>query len=155
MFDYNTHKDFGSGDRICYHGVMDMFRNPKLAAAVYAAQADESPVLEISSQMDIGEHPSGNMGKVFLITNADSVRMYRGDRLIREYRPAESPFTNLRRGPILIDDYIGDRLRECCERAERLLTEHRAQLDALAEELLQKGLLLAPDVRRVLGEIAV
>ena len=26
MFDYNTHKDFGSGDRICYHGVMDMFR---------------------------------------------------------------------------------------------------------------------------------
>ena len=34
MFDYNTHKDFGSGDRICYHGVMDMFRNPKLAATV-------------------------------------------------------------------------------------------------------------------------
>ena len=34
MFDYNTHKDFGSGDRICYHGVMDMFRNPKLAALV-------------------------------------------------------------------------------------------------------------------------
>jgi len=29
MFDYNTHKDFGSGDRICYHGVMDMFREPK------------------------------------------------------------------------------------------------------------------------------
>ena len=29
MFDYNTHKDFGSGDRICYHGVMDMFRNPE------------------------------------------------------------------------------------------------------------------------------
>ena len=34
MFDYNTHKDFGSGDRICYHGVMDMFRNPKLAASI-------------------------------------------------------------------------------------------------------------------------
>jgi beta-galactosidase len=27
-FDYNTHKDFGSGDRICHHGVMDMFREP-------------------------------------------------------------------------------------------------------------------------------
>ena len=112
MFDYNTHKDFGSGDRICYHGVMDMFRNPKLAAAVYASQADEAPVLELSSQMDIGEHPSGNMGKVFLFTNADSVRMYRNDRLIREYRAAESPFTNLAHGPILLDDYIGDRLRE-------------------------------------------
>ncbi|PLU71108.1 hypothetical protein BMJ22_24320, partial [Sinorhizobium medicae] len=40
MFDYNTHKDFGSGDRICYHGVMDMFREPKFAAYVYASQCD-------------------------------------------------------------------------------------------------------------------
>ena len=29
MFDYQTHKDFGSGDRICYHGVLDSFRNPE------------------------------------------------------------------------------------------------------------------------------
>ena len=112
MFDYNTHKDFGSGDRVCYHGVMDMFRNPKLAAAVYAAQADEAPVLEISSQMDIGEHPTGNMGRVFLITNADSVKMYKNGRIIREYRPQESPFEHLARGPVLIDDYIGDQMRE-------------------------------------------
>ena len=40
MADYNTHKDFGSGDRICYHGVLDMFRNHKLAAEVYASQCD-------------------------------------------------------------------------------------------------------------------
>ena len=38
MTDYNTHREFGSGDRICYHGVMDLFRNPKLSAAVYASQ---------------------------------------------------------------------------------------------------------------------
>jgi beta-galactosidase len=36
-FDYNTHKDFGSGDRICYHGVGDMFRIPKAAWYVYAS----------------------------------------------------------------------------------------------------------------------
>ena len=48
MFDYNTHKDFGSGDRICYHGVMDMFRNPKMAAYLYEAQGEET-VLEVSS----------------------------------------------------------------------------------------------------------
>ena len=35
MFDYATHKDFSSGDRVCYHGVMDAFRNPKLAAYAY------------------------------------------------------------------------------------------------------------------------
>ena len=39
-FDYNTHKDFGSGDRICYHGVMDMFREPKFASHVYSSQDD-------------------------------------------------------------------------------------------------------------------
>ncbi len=38
MADYNTHREFGSGDRICYHGVTDLFRTPKLSAAVYASQ---------------------------------------------------------------------------------------------------------------------
>ena len=57
MFDYNTHKDFGSGDRVCYHGVLDLFRNPKLAAALYASQGEED-VLEITSSMDIGEYPA-------------------------------------------------------------------------------------------------
>ena len=56
MFDYNTHKDFGSGDGVCYHGVMDMFRNPKLAAAVYVSQSEENPCCVVSSSMDIGEH---------------------------------------------------------------------------------------------------
>ena len=48
MFDYATHKDFGSGDRICYHGVLDSFRNPKLAASVYASQGGEEPVLTVN-----------------------------------------------------------------------------------------------------------
>jgi len=108
MFDYNTHKDFGSGDRVCYHGVMDMFRNPKMAALLYSMQSDEEPVLEISSTMDIGEHPATNRGDTYIFTNADSVRMYKNDRLIKEYKKEESPFKNLAHGPILIDDYIGD-----------------------------------------------
>ena len=57
MADYNTHREFGSGDRICYHGVLDSFRNPKLAAAVYASQGDTDPVLVVSSSMDIGDNP--------------------------------------------------------------------------------------------------
>ena len=39
-FDYNTHGDFGSGDRICYHGVTDIFREPKPAAGFYRSQCD-------------------------------------------------------------------------------------------------------------------
>ncbi len=112
MADYNTHQDFGSGDRICYHGVLDMFRNPKPAAAVYAVEQDEIPVLEISSSMDIGEHPASNMGKIYILTNADSVRMYRNDVLLHEYTHADSPYRNLRRGPILITDFIGPRLEQ-------------------------------------------
>ena len=112
MADYNTHKDFGSGDRICYHGVLDMFRNPKMAADVYACQQEERPVLALSSTMDIGEHPACNRGETYIFTNADSVRMYKNDRFIKEYKKTDSPYKNLKHGPIPIDDYIGNAIEE-------------------------------------------
>ena len=113
MFDYNTHKDFGSGDRICYHGVMDMFRNPKPAACIYScAGYVDHPVLEVTSDMNIGEHPSGNRGNVYIITNCDSVKMYKNGMFIKEYRHSDSSYKNLRNAPILIDDYIGDQMQE-------------------------------------------
>ena len=112
MFDYNTHKDFGSGDRICYHGVMDMFRNPKLAARVYECQQEEHTVLELSSSMDIGEHPGCNRGETYIFTNADSVRMYKNDRFIKEYKREDSPWKHLPHGPLVIDDYIGDAIEK-------------------------------------------
>ena len=112
MFDYNTHKDFGSGDRICYHGVMDMFRNPKLAAYIYSCEGAEDTVLELSSSMDIGEHPGCNRGATYIITNADSVRMYKNDIFIKEYTNANSTFKNLKHGPILIDDFIGNQIKD-------------------------------------------
>ncbi len=109
--DYNTHRDFGSGDRICYHGVLDMFRNAKPAASVYAVRGKEN-VLEVSSSMDIGEHPASNRGVVWIVTNADSVRMYKNDRLLKEYFPKDSPYKNLAHGPIAVDDLVGDALIE-------------------------------------------
>ena len=112
MFDYNTHMDFGSGDRICYHGVLDMFRNPKLAAAVYAAQGDFEPVLEISSSMDIGEHPAGNRGRIFLFTNADEVRMYKNGVFLRSYTHKDSPYRHIPNPPIEVDDLIGDAIEK-------------------------------------------
>ncbi len=112
MFDYNTHKDFGSGDRICYHGVMDMFRNPKMAAFAYGMQQDEENVLEISSSMDIGEHPAGIREDIWIFTNADSVKMYKNNLFIKEYKREDTPFKNLKHGPILVDDFVGDQLYE-------------------------------------------
>ncbi len=108
MADYNTHKDFGSGDRICYHGVLDMFRNHKPAAHIYRALTDKYTVLELSSTMDIGEHPACNRGDTWIYTNADSVRMYKNNRFIKEYTKDESPYKYLSGGPIRINDFIGD-----------------------------------------------
>ena len=131
LFDYNTHKDFGSGDRVCYHGVLDMFRNPKMAAYVYMSQQEERPFLEVSSLMAMGEHPESAPGKMYIFTNADEVRLYRNDSLIgtfagrtsgrprddseestagfRKARPIGAErerWPNLKHPPILIDQMV-------------------------------------------------
>ena len=110
MFDYPTHRDFGSGDRMCYHGVMDAFRNPKPAAAVYASQQDERPVLEISSSMDIGDYPGGQIGTIYAFTNADQVRLSWKDSSMEDFRYLwtcdNKPFELMDHSPIAIDDPI-------------------------------------------------
>ncbi len=110
MADYNTHKDFGSGDRICYHGVADMFRIPKLAGAVYASQQDEIPVLETSSAMDVGEHPGAIIGQTYIFTNCDYVEIYKNGKYKSTAYPDKKGYPNLPHPPILPKDFIGDSL---------------------------------------------
>lgn len=112
MADYNTHKDFGSGDRICYHGVTDMFRVPKLSAAVYASQQDKTPVLEVSSSMDVGEHPGAIVGQVYIFTNCDYVKIYKNGVYKSTARPNKNKYAHLPHPPILPEDYIGDSLEK-------------------------------------------
>ena len=107
MFDYATHREFGSGDRICYHGVMDAFRNPKLAAAVYSSQGDDKPVLEIGSPMEIGDYNASNIGPVYMFTNADEVELYRNGRFVASFRPEESAMPH---PPIELSDIVGELL---------------------------------------------
>ena len=132
MFDYNTHKDFGSGDRICYHGVMDMFRNPKMAALAYSCFREDEPVLEITSSMDIGEHPGSNRGKIYILSNLDSVKMYKNGAFIKEYHPEDSPYKNLIHGPIIIDDYIGSALVDNEDMKPKQAEDVKALLNAAA-----------------------
>ena len=105
MFDYPTHKDFGSGDRVCYHGVMDAFRNPKPAAAFYASQGDGAPVLDVGSSMDIGDYPAGQLGEVCVFTNADSVELYKNDQYVTTLLPDRS--SALPHPPLCVRDTIG------------------------------------------------
>ena len=108
MFDYPTHKDFGSGDRVCYHGVMDAFRNPKLAAAAYSSQGDGAPVLMVGSSMDIGDYPGGRLGEVYVFSNADEVRLYKNGAFVAKLRRGE--WSALPHPPFAADDTIGELL---------------------------------------------
>ncbi|MGI9277060.1 MAG: glycoside hydrolase family 2 TIM barrel-domain containing protein, partial [Endozoicomonas sp.] len=112
MFDYNTHKDFGSGDRICYHGVMDMFRLPKYAAATYASQQNDRPYMEVASNMRMGDYPASELGHVYVMTNCDFIKLYKNDTFIQEFYPARDKFPSVPHAPIIIDNFIGNLIEE-------------------------------------------
>ena len=122
MTDYNAHQNYGSGDRICYHGVMDMFRNPKLAAAAYQIYRDEVPVLELSSSLSFGENPMHSLGDVYAYTNADVLRTYRDGEPIQEYEVTKGM-------PVRIDDFIGNCLEAESDFTEEQRKEIRNQLN--------------------------
>ena len=106
-FDYNTHSDFGSGDRICYHGVTDMFREPKPAAGFYKSQCDpsEEVVLEPSFHWARGDQSIG-FSKAVVCSNCDHLKFYVKDRMIAEVDPDKKQFPNLRYAPFVAE--IGD-----------------------------------------------
>ncbi len=106
MFDYNTHKDFGSGDRICYHGVMDMFRIPKDAASVYASQGVKEPYMHIASNLNIGEREASEIKEVMIMTNVDYIKFYLNDDFIGNFYPSNK-YKDLPHPPVIIDDFIG------------------------------------------------
>lgn len=114
MSDYNTHKDFGSGDKICYHGVTDMFRIDKLAANVYKSQQDRYPVLEVSSNMEIGDSAGGHVGNVYIFTNVDEIKFYKNGKHINTFNMIDerkkSEFKYLPYPPVILEDIIGDQL---------------------------------------------
>lgn len=122
MFDYNTHANFGSGDSICYHGVMDFFRNPKMAAYVYASQGDDTPILEVSSSMEIGEYPGGVNKDVHVFSNADSIKLYKNGKFVKEFFPSEI-YKYLPHPCFDIDDFIGDLIKEREKYPEKVAEE--------------------------------
>ena len=112
MFDYNTHKDFGSGDRICYHGVMDMFRIPKYAAYTYGSQQSKEVVMQVASPLAIGEFAGSVLNDVFVFTNVDYVRLYKNGTFINDFYPKKDLYPHVKHPPILIDDFLGNMIEE-------------------------------------------
>ncbi len=104
MFDYNTHKDFGSGDRICHHGVMDMFREPKFAAYVYSSQCDPSDevIMKPVTFWARGERNIGGVLPLIVLTNCDEVELRYGTITKRVGQDREA-FPHLPHAPVVFD----------------------------------------------------
>jgi beta-galactosidase len=109
MADYNTHFQFGSGDRVCYHGVLDMFRLPKHAAAVYAAQRDPSlgPVLEPLTIWARGERSVGGVMPLVVMTNCEELGFRLGGVDKGRFGPDRLKWAGLPHPPIVIDSSEG------------------------------------------------
>jgi beta-galactosidase len=111
-FDYNTHDNFGSGDRICYHGVTDIFREPKAAAGFYKSQCnpDEEIVLEPAFHWARGDESIGFTKAVFC-SNCDHLKIFsrtdgaREDQWVSlaELDPDRTEFGHLTYPPFVLD----------------------------------------------------
>lgn len=110
--DYQSHTDFGSGDHICPHGVLDLFRNKKYTAAIYASQQDKHPVLEVLSNMKPGDVPEAIFNDIYIATNCDYVEVYKNDEFVTKLYPKNDKFKYLKHPPILLDDIVGATFKE-------------------------------------------
>lgn len=105
-FDYNTHYNFGSGDRICYHGVSDIFRVPKPAAFFYRSQCDpkEDVVLEPCFNWSQGDKSEGGgIRKAVICSNCDHLKIYLKGQLKVEVDPDRETYPHLRYAPFQVD----------------------------------------------------
>ena len=104
MFDYNTHKEFGAGDRVCHHGVLDMFRVPKFAASVYRSQGNpvSGAVLTPVTYWSRGERSIGGVLPLIILTNCDEVELRLGSGCGQRFLPDRVSFPHLPHAPVVI-----------------------------------------------------
>ncbi len=103
-FDYNTHREFGSGDRICYHGVMDIFRLPKYAAYFYESQIppEQRVVLRAATVWSAGDRSEGGNDPMVIFSNCDEIELYIGKIIYGRFQPDRANFPNQPHPPFQI-----------------------------------------------------
>lgn len=104
-FDYNTHHEFGSGDRVCYHGVMDMWRLPKYAASFFASQVapETKPFIRVASHWSVGDHNGGGVRPLVVFSNCEAIEVWLGDALFGTFSPARDRYPYLEYPPFLVE----------------------------------------------------
>jgi len=111
-FDYNTHSNFGSGDRICYHGVADIFRELKPAGRFYQSQCEpnEEIVLEPAFHWARGDESVG-FTRAVVCSNCDHLQLFslagsdtdKPWKMIAEADPDREEFPHLKYPPFIFD----------------------------------------------------
>ena len=104
MADYNTHKDFGSGDRVCHHGVLTMFREPKFAAFAYASQMDPADriVMQPVTFWARGERNIGGVLPLMVLSNCEQVLMRLPGGTEVALQPDRARFAHLPHPPMML-----------------------------------------------------
>jgi beta-galactosidase len=111
-FDYNTHANFGAGDRICYHGVTDIFRELKPAGGFYKSQCDPSEEIVLEPAFHwANSDESTNFTKAVVCSNCDQLKFYLRERssetkpwvLVGEEDPERVEFNHLKYAPFVFD----------------------------------------------------
>jgi len=101
-FDYNTHANFCSTDRICYHGVADIFRIPKPAGGFYKSQCDPKEEIVLEPAFDWARGDRNETFTVAMVSsNCDNLKMYIADREIADLKPDRENFPHLKYPPFV------------------------------------------------------
>jgi beta-galactosidase len=111
-FDYNTHSNFGAGDRICYHGVTDIFREPKPAAGFYKSQCDPSEEIVLEPAFHwANSDESIAFTKAVICSNCDHLKIFTRTGSAEEnpwtpcieVDPDRTEFSHLQYPPFVVD----------------------------------------------------
>ena len=108
-FDYNTHQHFGSGDRICHHGVMDIFRLPKWAGYFYKSQRppQEAVVLQSATIWSVGDRSGGGVNPLIVFSNCDEIEVFAGEEYMGRFVPDREHYPHLKHPPFVVE-WIAD-----------------------------------------------
>jgi len=146
-FDYQTGPEINAADRIDAHGVCDVFRHPKPAAAFYASQVDpgERVVLELVGSWGRGDaaEPSGR-GQTpeterLVCSNCDRVEVLLDEVLHTTVYPDRDGFPHLPHPPFRLvlptDRHRTDELRLVGYLGDEMVAERRYAGDGVDRDL--------------------
>jgi beta-galactosidase len=152
-FDYNTHANFCSGDRVCYHGVSDIFRIPKPAAGFYKSQCDpkEEIVLEPAFDWSRGDRDE-SFNVAMVCSNCEHLKIYIGNRLVAAVDPDRKTFPNLAYPPFVTNIREGIRGGWGDLKIEGYIGGKQVTTKMMSGKGVDRQLLVEPDDRELIGD---